>query len=198
MSFNINSKIQFDLYFERYQEINRMAFVELSNDHRSYPAFRITDAYIFNKIVAKDEREIFTAFLYAINLISQVADFYIASGRLLFRNDKVKHETFPQILGVLADAHRHVCPSVMPLFILKSIDPTRDYWGGEMSSNAWRSNQIQFDACIEWCCIRMDALLEILSNEKIYRENKNEFVNLFREEHKRISENNITVGFNIS
>jgi len=44
----------------------------------------------------------------------------------------------------------------------------------------------------------MDALLEILSNEKIYRENKNEFVNLFRKEHKRISENNITVGFNIS
>ena len=195
MSFNINLKIQFDLYFERYREINRMAFIELSNDNRSYPAFRITDADIFNKIVVMDEREIFSAFLYSINLISQVADFYIVSGRLLFRNDKEKHETFPQILGILSDAGRHVCPSVMPLFILKSIDPKRDYWDGEMSSNAWRNNQIHFDACIEWCCIRMDELLEILSNQKIYKQNKNEIVNLFRKEHERISKYNNYYSF---
>jgi len=195
MPFDINLKIQMDMYFLRYQEINRMAFEKVSNDHRNHRGFLIIDAVIFNEIVGKEELEIFSSFLYSTNLISQVADFYIHSGRLLFRNDQDKRETFPEIFGILSDAYRHVCPSVMPLFILKSIDPTRDYWDGEISSNAWRNNQTHFDACIEWCCIRMDALLEILSNQKIYKQNKNEIVNLLRREHKRISKYNNYYSF---
>ena len=75
----------------------------------------------------------------------------------------------------------------MPLFILKKIDPINDHWDIVKSREAWLSNAIQFDNCIDWCCIRMDDLLEILSTTDIYIKKKISIIELTRNEHKRIS-----------
>ena len=182
--------MQFDVYFKRYQEVNRSALTRAmsSRIHHKFRhnRFRITDAQFFIDLLDKDELSIYTAMLYATNLISQVADFHIQDGRLHF-DGKYKNETFPEIMGILSDSYLHVCPSIMPLFILKSIDPINDYWDIFKSREAWCSNKIQFDNCIDWCCIRMDDLLEILSTTDIYIKKKFSIIELTRNEHKRIS-----------
>jgi hypothetical protein len=190
MTFDKNLIAQFDFYFKRYQEVNKFALDRAmsSRIHHKFrhDRFRITDAQFFIDLLDKDELSIYSSMLYATNLISQVADFHVHGGRLYF-NGKEKNETYPEIMGILSDYYRHVCPSIMPLFILKSIDPINDYWDIFKSREAWLSNKIQFDACIDWCCIRMDDLLEILSTSNMYKEKKYIIIDLLRNEHKKIS-----------
>ena len=190
MALDKNLIIQVDVYFKRYQEVNRSALASAmsSGIHHKFRhnRFRITDAQFFIDLLDKEELSIYTAMLYATNLISQVADFHIHDGHFYFDGID-KKETYPEIMGILSDSYRHVCPSIMPLFILKSIDPINDYWDIFKSREAWCSNKIQFDNCIDWCCIRMDDLLEILSTEDIYKEKKTAIIDLTRNEHKRIS-----------
>jgi len=186
MVLDASSKRRFDLYFIRYIEVNRLAFEHTSLKSRMHDRFRITDAEIFNNLLEKDELPIYAALLYATNLIAQVADFYIQSGRLCFDGEN-KKETFPEFMGILSDAYRHVCPSLMPLFILKSIDPKEDYWDIFKGGDAWQNNKSKFDAGVEWCCSRMDDFLEILSTTDIYKEKKYEIISLVRSEHQRIS-----------
>ena len=190
MALDKNLIMQFDVYFKKYQEVNRSALTRAmsSRIHQKFRhnRFRITDAQFFIDLLDKDELSIYTAMLYATNLISQVADFHIQDGRLHF-DGKYKNETFPEIMGILSDSYLHVCPSIMPLFILKTIDPINDHWDIVKSREAWLSNKIQFDNCIDWCCIRMDDLLEILSTTDIYIRKKISIIELTRNEHKRIS-----------
>ena len=190
MSMDKNLKMRFDLYFQRYQEVNKLALEHLSQSKKwsvAHKRFRITDANIFNSCLKKDELPIFAALLYSTNLVSQVADFFIQEGRLHFNGEK-KEETYPEIMGILSEAYLHICPSTMPLFILESIDPTEQYWNSFKCRQAWQSNKDLFDASVEWCIFHIDDLLDILSPSSVYKESKHEVILLLEKEHSKISE----------
>jgi hypothetical protein len=117
--------IDYESYLERYQGI--------ISDFRSqylrspYSSMRFDQAKDLRRLMRDSEVPTFAALLYSTNLLSQVAISYF-HGETSHVDSEVKQNTFPEIYGILSMSNTHICPAVMPTFLLKNVDAAVDIW----------------------------------------------------------------------
>ena len=175
----------FESYLERYQGI--------ISDFRSqylrspYSSMRFDQAKDLRSLLRESEVPIFAALLYSANLLSQVAISYF-HGETAHVDSEVKQNTFPEIYGILAMSNSHICPAVMPTFILKNIDVEVGPWTNNAEKDCWIEYQAYFDESINWVESSIAKLLFILLNRVAGADAELEVVKLLRSEHISISE----------
>ena len=153
-----------------------------------------------------DEVPRFSAMLYATNLLSQVVHFY--GVKVFGLNPKldskaspfdweVRANTFPEIYGILGFYGVHICPAVMPTFILKNVDVEVDPWSNKAERDCWVEHQAYFDESINWVESSIAKLLFVLLSRNAGAEAELEVGKRLRSEHLNISEQ-ITSMTNLS
>jgi len=190
----------FESYLERYQGI-----ISDFRNHslESYNSMSLFNSKELRKLLHDDEVPMFSAMLYATNLLSQVVHFYGvkvfgSSPQLGSRASpfdwKVRVNTFPKIYGILGFYGVHICPAVMPTFILKNIDVEVDSWSSKAERDCWVEHQAYFDESINWVESNIAKLLFILLNRDAGAEAELEVVKRLRSEHLSISEQIISMS----
>ena len=180
----------YESYLERYQGI--------ISDFRSqylgspYSSMRFDQAKDLRSLLSEREVPTFAALLYAANLLSQVAISYF-HGETADVDSKVKQNTFPEIYGILAMSNSHICPAVMPTFLLKNVDAAVDNWSKKIERDCWTEYQAYFDESINWVESSITRLLFILLNRDAGAEAELEVVKRLRSEHLSISEQIISM-----
>ena len=149
-----------------------------------------------------DEVPSFSAMLYATNLLSQVVHFYgvkvfglgiLSDSKAAPFDCEVRVSTFPEIYGILGFYGVHICPAVMPTFILKNVDLEVDPWSNKAERDCWIEYQTYFDESINWIESCITKLLFILLNRNAGAEAELEVVKRLRSEHLSISEQIISM-----
>ena len=107
---------------------------------------------------------------------------------------EVKQNTFPEIYGILAMSNSHICPAVMPTFLLKNVDAAVDNWSKKIERDCWIEYQAYFDESINWVESSIAKLLFILLNRAAGADTELEVVKLLRSEHISISEQIISMS----
>ena len=190
----------FESYLERYQEVMsdfRMQYLQ------SYNSMSLFNSKEIRALLHDDEVPRFSAMLYATNLLSQVVHFY--GVKVFGLNPKldskaspfdweVKVNTFPKIYGILGFYGVHICPAVMPTFILKNIDVEVGPWSNKAEKDCWIEYQPYFDESINWAESSITKLLFILLNRAAGAEDELEVVKRLRNEHLSISEQIISMS----
>ena len=87
----------------------------------------------------------------------------------------------------------HICPAVMPTFILKNIDVEVGPWSSKAERDCWVEHQAYFDESINWVESSITRLLFILLNRDAGAEVELEVVKRLRSEHLSISEKIISM-----
>ena len=189
----------FESYLERYQGI----ISDFRNHYlQSYSSMSLFNSKELRALLHDDEVPRFSAMLYATNLLSQVVHFYgvkvfglssqLASRALPFEWE-VRANTFPKIYGILGFYGVHICPAVMPTFILKNIDVEVGPWSSKAERDCWVEHQAYFDESINWVESSITKLLLILLNRDAGAEAELEVVKRLRSEHLSISEQIISM-----
>ena len=189
----------FESYLERYQGI-----ISDFRNHslESYNSMSLFNSKELRTLLHDDEVPRFSAILYATNLLSQVVHFYgvkvfglnphLDSKSSPFDwEDRVN--TFPEIYGILGFYGVHICPAVMPTFILKNIDVEVGPWSSKAERDCWIEYQAYFDESINWVESSITKLLFILLNKDAGAEAELEVVKLLKSEHLSISEQIISM-----
>ena len=180
----------FESYLERYQGI--------ISDFRSqylrspYSSMRFDQSKDLRSLLRESEVPTFAALLYSANLLSQVAISYF-HGETALVDSEVKQNTFPEIYGILAMSNSHICPAVMPTFLLKNVDAAVDNWSKKIERDCWIEYQAYFDESINWVESSITRLLFILLNRDAGAEAELEVVKRLRSEHLSISEQIISM-----
>ena len=181
----------YESYLERYQGI--------ISDFRSqylrfpYSSMRFDQAKDLRSLLSESEVPIFAALLYSANLLSQVAISYF-HGETAHVDSEVKQNTFPEIYGILAMSNSHICPAVMPTFLLKNVDAAVDNWSKKIERDCWIEYQAYFDESINWVESSIAKLLFILLNRAAGADSELEVVKLLRSEHISISDQIISMS----
>ena len=181
----------FESYLERYQGI--------ISDFRSqylrspYSSMRFDQAKDLRSHLRESEVPIFAALLYSANLLSQVAISYF-HGETALVDSEVKQNTFPEIYGILSMANSHICPAVMPTFVLKNVDAAVENWSNKIERDCWIEYKSYFDESINWVESNITKLLFILLNRAAGAEDELEVVKRLRNEHLSISEQIISMS----
>jgi len=175
----------YESYFERYQGI----ISDFRSQYLRYPysSMRFDQAKDLRSFLRESEVPTFAALLYSANLLSQVAISYF-HGETADVNSEVKQNTFPEIYGILAMSNTHICPAVMPTFLLKNVDAAVDHWSKKIERDCWIEYQACFDESINWVESSIAKLLFILLNRAAGADAELEVVKLLRSEHISISE----------
>jgi hypothetical protein len=178
-------------YLERYQEI--IADFRMHYLRSSYSSLRLDQSKDLRSHLREDEVSTFAGLLYATNLLSQVSVSYFQD-ETVFVNSELKQNTFPEIFGILAMSDTHICPAVMPTFLLKNVDPAVDNWSKKIERDCWIEYQNYFDQGIKWVELNISRLLFILLNRDAGDEAEVEVVKRLRSEHLSISEQIISMN----
>jgi hypothetical protein len=189
----------FESYLERYQEI----IFDFRNDYlQSYNSMSLFNSKELRTLLHDDEVPRFSAMLYATNLLSQVVHFYgVKVFELKPHLDRKsspfdwedRANTFPEIYGILGFYGVHICPAVMPTFILKNIDVEVGPWSSKAERDCWIEYQAHFDESINWVESSIAKLLFILLNKDAGAEAELKVVKLLKSEHLSISEQIISM-----
>ena len=189
----------FESYLERYQEVMsdfRMQYLQ------SYNSMSLFDSKELRALLHDDEVPRFSAILYATNLLSQVVHFYgvkVSSLSPQFDSKAapsdwdIRANTFPKIYGILGFYGVHICPAVMPTFILKNIDVEVGPGSNKAEKDCWIEYQAYFDESINWAESSITKLLFILLNRDAGDTAELEVVKRLRSEHLSISEQIISM-----
>jgi hypothetical protein len=189
----------FESYLERYQEVMsdfRMQYLQ------SYNSMSLFNSKEIRALLHDDEVPRFSAMLFATNLLSQVVHFYGGKvfglspqldSRVSPFDWEVKVNTFPKIYGILGFYGVHICPAVMPTFILKNIDVEVGPWSNKAEKDCWIEYQPYFDESINWAESSITKLLFILLNRDAGVTAELEVVKRLRSEHLSISEQIISM-----
>ena len=189
----------FESYLERYQEVMsdfRMQYLQ------SYNSMSLFNSKEIRALLHDDEVPRFSAMLFATNLLSQVVHFYGGKvfglspqldSRVSPFDWEVKVNTFPKIYGILGFYGVHICPAVMPTFILKNIDVEVGPWSNKAEKDCWIEYQPYFDESINWAESSITKLLFILLNRDAGDTAELEVVKRLRSEHLSISEQIISM-----
>ena len=190
----------FESYLERYQGIISDF---RNNSLESYNSMSLFNSKELRTLLHDDEVPRFSAMLYVTNLLSQVVHFYSVkifglSPHLDSRASpfdwKVRANTFPKIYGILGFYGVHICPAVMPTFILKNIDVEVGPWSSKAERDCWVEHQAYFDESINWVESSIAKLLFILLNKDAGAEAELEVVKRLRSEHLSISDQIISMS----
>ena len=193
----------FESYLERYQEIISVFRSQYLQPYNSMSLFNSKE---LRALLHDDEVPRFSAMLYATNLLSQVVHFYDV--KVFGLNPKldskaspfdweVRANTFPEIYGILGFYGVHICPAVMPTFILKNVDVEVDPWSNKAERDCWVEHQAYFDESINWVESSIAKLLFVLLSRNVGAEAELEVGKRLRSEHLNISEQ-ITSMTNLS
>ena len=193
----------FESYLERYQEIISVFRSQYLQPYNSMSLFNSKE---LRALLHDDEVPRFSAMLYATNLLSQVVHFY--GVKVFGLNPKldskaspfdweVRANTFPEIYGILGFYGVHICPAVMPTFILKNVDVEVDPWSNKAERDCWVEHQAYFDESINWVESSIAKLLFVLLSRDAGAEAALEVGKRLRSEHLNISEQ-ITSMTNLS
>jgi hypothetical protein len=190
----------FESYLERYQGIISDF---RNNSFESYNSMSLFNSKELRTLLHDDEVPSFSAMLYATNLLSQVVHFYgvkVFGLRLQLDSRaspfdwKVRINTFPKIYGILGFYGVHICPAVMPTFILKNIDVEVGPWSSKAERDCWVEHQAYFDESINWVESNITKLLFILLNRDAGAKAELEVVKRLRSEHLSISDQIISMN----
>ena len=185
------SMSDFDSYLERYQ-----VMISDFRNHYLRPFFCLRMSFVQSKdlrsLLRESEVPTFAALLYAANLLSQVAISYF-HGETALVDSEVKQNTFPEIYGILSTANSHICPAVMPTFLIKNVDAAYGPWNSKSERDCWIEHQAYFDESINWVESSIAKLLFILLNRDAGAEAELEVVKRLRSEHLSISEQIISM-----
>jgi len=184
----------FELYLERYQGI----ISDFKNNYlQSYNSISLFNSKELRTLLHDDEIPRFAAMLYSTNLLSQVVHFYgvkvfglgiLSESKAAPFDCEVRVSTFPEIYGILGFYGVHICPAVMPTFILKNVDLEVDPWSNKAERDCWIEYQTYFDESINWIESCITKLLLILLNRNAGGEAELEVMKRLRSEHLKISE----------
>jgi hypothetical protein len=181
----------YESYLERYQGI--IANFRMQHLRSSYSSMRFDQSKDLRCLIREDEVPTFASLLYATNLLSQVTVSYFEGETVLAKSD-VKQNTFPEIFGILAMSDTHICPAVMPTFLLKNVDPAVDHWSKKIERDCWIEYQKYFDESIKWAESNISKLLFILIDRDAGDDVRLEVVKRLRSEHLSISEQIISMS----
>ena len=181
----------YESYLERYQGI--ISDFRLQYLRSPYSSMRFDQAKDLRSLLRESEVPTFAALLYAANLLSQVAISYF-HGETVIAKSEVKQNTFPEIFGILAMSNTHICPAVMPTFLLKNVDAAVDNWSKKIERDCWIEYQKYFDESIKWAESNISKLLFILIERDAGDDVRLEVVKRLRSEHLSISEQIISMS----
>ena len=189
----------FESYLERYQGI----ISDFRNHYlQSYSSMSLFNSKELRALLHDDEVPRFSAMLYATNLLSQVVHFYGVKvfglspqldGKASPFDREVRANTFPEIYGILGFYGLHICPAVMPTFLLKNVDVEVDLWSNKAERDCWVEHQAYFDESINWVESSITKLLFALLSRDAGADAELEVVKLLRSEHISISEQIISM-----